>query len=115
MRSVGGAKGIVHVQIGEGGKALRKCGIVFFFLRMEPQVLEEDDSAALCVHLVYDLPGRGAYTVVGEGHGLSKQFGKSGGDRPQAQLRTWFSFRPSQVAREDDRRPMRHREVDRRD
>jgi hypothetical protein len=44
---VGGAKGIVDIDIGEAGEALREGRITFLLLRVEPEVLEEDDVPAV--------------------------------------------------------------------
>src|SRR5262245_42718451 len=68
---------------------------------MEPEVLEQDDLAALRGALDGGLCRR-TDTVVGELHRTSKQFGKSCRDRLQRILGVWLPFGAAEMRRQDD-------------
>jgi hypothetical protein len=42
-----GSERVVHVHVGEGGERLCEAAVVLFFLRVEAEILQHDDLAAL--------------------------------------------------------------------
>ena len=105
MRPVRRAERVVHVSRRERRERLRKHRVVLLFFRMETQVLEQDDIACRVARRIADAVGR-------KGDGLSEQRRQPIRDRPEAHLGVDLALRPSQVAREDDRRAVVERVAD---
>ena len=103
MRAVRRSKGVVHVHIGEIGQLPGEAGIVLLFLRVEPEVLQEDDLVAAARPLD---GGRGSLAdrVLSELDRLPEKLREPRRNRPQRVLRIRFALRPSEVRREDHRR-----------
>ena len=115
MRAMGGAKGIVHVNVAELRQARakrrhrRRIGFLHravrplhlaLFLNVKAQVLQEHDIAG-------SKPGAGRLdggpdAIVEKRHGPSQQLGEFGGDRFEREFRDPLAVRPPQMAHQHD-------------
>ena len=90
-----GTERVVHVDLGERGKLLRKLRHVLFFFRMEAQVFEQQHVAVL------ERLGRGfrfrADAIGREGHGLAEQLRQARGGRFQTHFGIHLALGPAQV------------------
>ena len=66
MRPVGGAEGVVDVDLRQLGEGSRKIRIVGLFLRMESEVLQQDDIPV--PEIGGELPHRATGAILGEDH-----------------------------------------------
>ena len=99
MGTVGGAKGIVYVEIGQSRQPGGKLGIVLFFPRMEAGVLQQEDvtgfgSLHCSLHLRTD-------TVVQLCNGAFKQLREPQGNGVHPQRVNNLALGPAQVRTED--------------
>ena len=100
MGAVGGAEGVVDVDLAEGGQLGGEGRIVRFLAVVEAKVLAEQDAAV--VECVGGVPDRRAHAVRGEGDGSAEDGGQGTGDRAQAEPRLDPAPRSAAVGQQDD-------------
>ena len=97
---MGGAEGVVHIQIGQTRQFLGETGVVFLFFSEETHVLEQHHLAV----------GRGAHlgfgvradAAVGLGHWLAQQFAQAGGHWSEAHRIVHLPFGSTKVSSENN-------------
>ncbi len=100
VRAVRRPERIVDVHVGQARERLGERRIVLLFLRVEAQVLEQDDAAAVGRDHV---GRRGPDAVRRERDRPVEQRGQMIGDGLQRELRIGLALGASEVRREDDR------------
>ena len=104
---------IIHVHVRERRQLFRKSAVVLFFLRVEPEVLEQHHLAA--PRRPIDRRARGVTdAVLGKLDRTAEKLGEPGGDRLQGVLGIGFAFRPPEMRRQDDRGALVECVIDRR-
>lgn len=98
--AVGGAEGIVDIELGEGGELGGEVGIVGFFLGVEANVFEEADLAVF--EGVGALGDFGADNIGEKGDVLDEELGQASGDGGESEFGVFLAFWPSEVAAQDD-------------
>ena len=104
VRAMGGTKGIVDVQVGHVGQRLGESRVVRLLLRVEAQVLEEQQvpGAQLVDRHLHARPER----VTGHPHRAPQQGGEAISNRLEAQGVVHLALRPPKVAGQDHGSPM---------
>ena len=98
--AVGGAEGVVDVDVGVAGQRLGELRIVLLFLGVEAQVLQEDAFARLeALDRVFRA---GAEGVARDGNRHLEQLRQALGDGAQAHAVLDLAVRPAEVAGQDD-------------
>jgi hypothetical protein len=103
MRAVGRAKGVVHVDVGEGSELLGEGRVVLLLLRVEAQVLEQQDLAVAELR-----DGRlrlRADRGLAERHRTCERLGQALRYRAKGELRLPLPLRPPEVRAERHPRP----------
>ena len=98
MGAVGGAKGVVHIDIRQAGQLLSEAGIVLFLLREEAHVFEQH-------HVAFSGGGHlglgvGADAAVGFDHRLAQQLAEAGGHGGEAHGLVHLALGPPEVGRQ---------------
>jgi len=97
---VGVSKGVIDVDVGISSQFLGELVVVFFFPRVEPQVLQHDDVSGF--HPVDGLPDLGPDHVFCQGHVLAEKPREPLGHGSQAHLFDSLAFWPAEVGDDDD-------------
>ena len=103
---MGGAKGVVNVDLGEGGELFGEGWVVGFFFRMEAEIFQEQNLAGL--ELAGKFRGNVTNAVGGkadidvEADVVVEQFAKAVDDGAQGILGVGLAFGAAEVRREDD-------------
>ena len=113
MRAMRGPERIVDVDVGERGERFREAGVVLLLLRVEPQVLEQDDAAF--AGLRDRLRRRLADAVFRERDGPPEQLRQPRRHGTERILGIRLALRPPEVRREDDGRALLEGVLDRRE
>ncbi len=103
MGPVRNGKGVVDVEIAQGGQLLGEARVVLFFLGVEAQVFQNADVAV--VKVLDDCFSRSADAIGGEGDGAVQNLGQGVGDRLQAHLRDDLAFGATEVRQHADPGP----------
>jgi hypothetical protein len=98
--AVGGAEGVVDIEVAVGGQGGGEVGVVLLFAGVEADVLQQGHAAVL--HGVDHLGGGRADAVAGEGHLLLQQLAQRLGDEGQAHLRHDLALGAVEVGQQDD-------------
>ena len=113
VRPVRRTERVIHIDVRQRRQLAGKRRIVLLFLRVEPQVLEQDDAAIR--RTVDGRLGRLADAVLRERDRAVQQRRQPFGHRLQRVLRIGLSLRPPEVRAQDHRpRPVLQRVLDRR-
>jgi hypothetical protein len=113
MRPMGGPERVVHIQVGVRREGRGESRVVRLLLRVEPQVLEQDDLAG--AHPLECVFGADAEGIACDRHVAAQQLGQPLADRAQAKAVGDLAVGSAQVAGEDDLRPGLHERDDGRD
>ncbi len=103
---MGGAEGVVDVEVAEGGELFGELGVVCFFAGVEAEVLEEKGLAGL--ELGGELGGELADAVGGEGYvfrgseDVVEELAEAVDDGTEAHGRDGLAFGAAEVGAEDD-------------
>ena len=98
---MGGAEGVVDVDLGQAGQLLREAGVVGLLLGMEAQVLEQEHLAR--PQTARSRLDRGADAVGDRLDGAAQQLGQAHGHRRHAEAVDHLALGPAEMRREHDR------------
>ena len=99
MGPVGGAEGVVHVNIGKGGQLGSETGVVLLFFSEEAHVFEQHHIAfGHGCHLGF---GFGADAAVGFHYGLAEQLAEAGSNGGEAHGFVHLALGTAEVGRQD--------------
>ncbi len=113
---MGGAEGIVHVDLAERGQLLCECGIIGFLFGVEAQVLQQQHLAIL--ELVRQLAREIADAIRRKSHihlladSVIEHDAEPVHDRPQAVFGIWLALGAAEVRAEDDLAAVAEHELD---
>src|SRR5262245_51368393 len=99
MRTMGGTKCIVHINITQFSKRLREFWIVRLLTWLKPNILEQRDVAVL--HVVDDFPGHIAEGVVTENDGMMNQGMQIFADWPKRIFLNRLALGPAKVGHQN--------------
>ena len=109
---MGGSKGIVYVNLSQGGQRAGKPGLVGLFLGMEPQVLQKEDIT-IAKALKHGLNLR-PHAVGRQGNLFPQELAEPFGNGLQAQFGDILAVGPAKVRHQDGPSAMVHEPLDRR-
>ncbi len=99
MGAVGGAEGVVDVDLSQGSELFGETGVVLLLLGEEADVLKQHDiTVGHRAHLGLSI---GADAAVGLGDGLAQQLAQAGRHRREAHVLFHFTFGATEVGRKD--------------
>ena len=101
MRPVCGPEGVIHVEVRQRRELRREGRVVLLLLRVEPQVLEQDDLVVR-MRLRHGCARRFADAVGGKNDRAPEQLGEARNHRREAVLGHGLAFRATEVRGEDD-------------
>ena len=98
--AMGGAEGVVDVNVGQFGEQLGEVGVVLFLFLVEAEIFQEQDFAVL--EGGGELFDGGADAVVGELHGLAEELGEAGGAGLEGVFGFGSALGSAEVGHEDE-------------
>ena len=104
VRAVRRAERVVHVDVGERRQLRRERRVVLLLLRVEAEVLEQDDLAARRARASTAACAVAPDAVVGERHRAAEQLRERAATGCDGVLWVRLALRPAEVRGEDDRR-----------
>jgi hypothetical protein len=100
MGAMGGAKGVVHIDVSDPGEFFGEHRVIGLFLVVIADILQQHDVARF--HHADGLLDLFANAIVHEGHGATEEVGEFGGDRAQGHRGLALALGPAKVSGEDD-------------
>ena len=95
MGAVCGCKGVVYINIGKAAQLFAELVIIFLFLRMKPEVFQQQDITLL--HVGYHFFHFNSHTVMRHSHIFFQKPAQPFCSRGKAHTRNSFPLWPSEV------------------